>query len=391
VHVPFCSNKCGFCDCYSFAVTSNVERTMERYLDAVSRELEALASQGPTDRRPVSTVHLGGGTPTYLGPGRLTRLIERCRSAFRLTAATELALETTAGALTPTMLDAMDAMGIRRVHVGVQSLDDEVRARIGRPDPAHRVLDRVGAALRRGWVVSVDLVCGLPGQRATGFVEDVERLVALGLDGFSLYELLIYEQNHAWARRYGLDERRHLPNFVAFAAAAQVLEAHGFRRNVFNHWANARDANVYFTSPARGEDCLAVGAIADGVVGDYHVRHPRFAAYLRGAEVDGVGLEGGLRRTTLENDVRPLVTSLLSGHLDAVVVEAVGRAAGGHEALTNDWVRRRLVDRDRAGGLTLTASGSWLAGTMVIALTDTVRARRPGRRVACGPMTPACG
>lgn len=370
VHVPFCSRKCGFCDCYSFAVRSNVETTMDRYVEAVCRELETWGSQGALGERGVSTVHLGGGTPTFLGTERLARLVERCRASFAIGAETELALETTVGALTPTMMDTMDELGIRRVHIGVQSLDDQVRQAIGRRDPAPAVLARIGAAIERGWIVSVDLVCGLPGQTTAGFVGDVETLIALGVDGFSLYELLVYAQNRAWAEANGLAGRSHMANFVAFIAAAERLDGRpGFVKRTFNHWANERDADIYFTSPARGEDCLAVGTIADGVFGDYHFRHHRSAGYLCGAREDGVGLEGGLRRTAAESRLHPLVTAILSGTIAPDLVKAIDERFPEEEPLSEEWLERRLVARGSGGELRLTASGAWFAGNMVRALS----------------------
>lgn len=368
VHVPFCSSKCGFCDCYSFAVRSDVEATMDRYVMTVGRELETWGSQGALGERPVSTVHLGGGTPTYLGPGRLAGLIERCRASFAIDAGTELALESTVGGLTPPIMDAMDELGIRRLHVGVQSLQDGVRTAIGRRDPAREVLTRIELALERGWVVSVDLVCGLPEQTTEGFLADIEALLTLGVDGFSLYELLIYPQNRAWAQAHGLGTRTHLPNYVTFVAGARTLDARGFAKRTFNHWANDRDTDAYFTSPARGEDCLAVGTIADGVIGDYHFRHPRFAGYLRGAAIDGIGLEGGLRRTARENELRPLVTAVLAGRIapeEAVAIDARSEDRG---SIVKDWLQRGLVERDPDGALVLTPSGAWFTGDMVRAL-----------------------
>jgi len=335
----------------------------------VCRELETWGSQGSLGEREVSTAHLGGGTPTFLGQERLARVVERCRASFTLTSETEIALESTVGALTPAMTDTMDELGIRRVHVGVQSLDDAIRQTIGRRDPSSVVLARIEAALERGWVVSVDLVCGLPGQTTAGFVDDVQTLVALGVDGFSLYELLIYPQNRAWAEANGLADRSHVPNFVMFVAAAEALDARGFTKRTFNHWANERDADVYFTSPARGEDCLAVGTIADGVFGDYHFRHQRFAGYVHGAHEDGIGLEGGLRRTSAENRLHPLVTAILSGTIAQDVVAAIDARFPEDEPLSEDWLEHRLVARGPSGDLRLTAGGAWFAGNMVRALS----------------------
>ncbi len=369
LHVPFCARKCDFCDCYSFAMRSHDQATMDRYLDALCGEIAAWSAVGQLAERPVSTVHFGGGTPTHLGPARLRRLVNEIRGSFALSPETELALETTVGGLTPAMANTMDELGFRRVHLGVQSLDDDVRRLIGRRSPAAAVRSAVDAALSRGWILSVDLICGLPEQSNRSFLHDVSSLAAAGVDGFSLYELLVYPQNRLWAQANGIgDGRNHLPNYVAFLAGAQMLEAAGFNRNTFNHWANRRDRNVYFTFPTRGEELLAIGPIADGVFGDYHYRHPRYAPYVRACRRDGVGLQGGLRRTARENELHPLISAILSGRIPPDTVAAIDHAVPG-EAITHLWRERRLVDACADGAMTLTASGSWFAGNMVKGLT----------------------
>jgi len=129
---------------------------------------------------------------------------------------------------------------------------------------------------------------------------------------------------------------------------------------VFNHWAGPRDANVYFTFPARSEDLLAVGPIADGVFGDHHYRHPAYAPWMAG---DPPALEGGLRRPAAA-EREPLVTALLGARLGPGDVRALGAFPDG-ELLLDRWVRRGLVEEDAVGGLRLTPSGAWFAGTMV--------------------------
>jgi oxygen-independent coproporphyrinogen-3 oxidase len=363
MHIPFCDAKCGFCDSYSFKLGSRIEETATAYIERLLYEL-TLWSQLPGIRgRSISTVHLGGGTPTFIGERLLTRLVECCREAFATSDSTEWALEATASSLTPSMIATMDALGFRRLHIGVQSLEDPVRLAIGRRGNASGVLSRIESSLAVGWVVSVDLLCGLPGQTVVGFLDGIETLVRAGVDGFSLYELLIYPQNRRWADGHGLIGRNHLANYLMFLAGAAVLEGHGYLKNVFNHWAGWRDANLYFTFPTRGEDCLAVGAIADGVFGDYHYRHPRYGPYLRAAVLGSPGLEGGLRRTARENAVRPLVTALLSGHIDETQVGEFVMSKG--ESLIEKWQANALLEPDPHGGLRLTASGAWFTGNLI--------------------------
>lgn len=363
MHVPFCDAKCGFCDSYSFKLGSRVEETATAYVERLCQEL-TLWSELPGIRgRPISTVHLGGGTPTFLGEKLLTRLVECARGSFAISGVTEWALEATASSLTSGMIATLDGLGFRRLHVGVQTLEDPVRLAIGRRGSASDVLARIDAALATGWVLSVDLLCGLPGQTVGGFIEGIETLVRAGVDGFSLYELLIYRQNRRWAESYGLTTRTHVANYLMFLAGAGVLESRGYDKNLFNHWAGTRDANVYFTFPTRGEDCLALGAIADGVFGDYHYRHPRYAPYLQAAVSGSPGLEGGLRRTVRENAVRPLVTALLSGHIEAA--QAGEFVTGDGTSLVDKWRANAFLEPEPGGGLRLTPSGAWFTGNLI--------------------------
>jgi coproporphyrinogen III oxidase-like Fe-S oxidoreductase len=195
-------------------------------------------------------------------------------------------------------------------------------------------------------------------------------LIAAGVDGFSLYELMIYPQNRKWAERHDLIERDHLANYFAFQAGAAWLAARGFGKNLFNHWANRRDTNIYFTFPTRGEDCLAVGTIADGVFGDYHYRHPRYAAYTRLTEAGGPGLEGGLRRNAFENRLQPITTAILSDHIPAHLCPTL-RAPEG-EPLGEHWQAHGLVEADSRDGLRLTASGAWFTGNLIAELAGQI-------------------
>jgi len=365
IHIPFCSSKCGFCDSYSFKLGGHKSEHIEQYVRHICDELRLWSRSGNMGRRPVSTVHLGGGTPSCVGEAGLLQLAECCRSNFAVSEETEWALETTVESLTPAHFASLHQLGFRRLHIGVQSMEDVVRRRIGRRCSADAALQVVRAGLARGWIVSVDLLCGLPTQTPGGFLQGIETLSSAGVNGFSLYELLIRTQNRRWADAHGLSQRSHLPNYVMMQAGALYLEARGFRKNLFNHWADSADRNIYFTFPMRAEDCLAVGAIADGVVGDYHYRHPRYAGYISSDHSVSPGLEGGLRKNRLEKRLQPLTTAILAGHIPPQLMPDLTSLSEPEGALRDRWLQHALVRADAAGGLTLTTNGTWFAGDMV--------------------------
>jgi len=203
MHIPFCTSKCGFCDSYSFKLGKPSHA--KQYVELLCYELQEWSNQASLACRPVSTVHLGGGTPTFLSEELLTKLVACCRSCFSTTEQTEWALESTVESLTPSMSSCLHELGFRRLHIGVQTLQPEVRAIIGRRRSPSEVLATIEKHLSLGWIVSVDLICGLPGQTLDGWLNDIKMLISVGTDGFSLYELLIYPQNRRWASDYLTD------------------------------------------------------------------------------------------------------------------------------------------------------------------------------------------
>lgn len=364
VHIPFCAARCNFCDCYSFPLRSGRARHVSAYLDCLTREARLWRRLGTLAQRPVSTVHLGGGTPTFLDPGSFRRLVEVLQDSFNVGPETEWALESTTSELTAEMASTLSSLGFTRLHVGVQTLQDPVREAIHRREPAAVVREKIEGAVAMGWVVSVDLILGLPGQTLTGLLTDIADLAAVGVDGFSLYELQLSSRNRRFVEAHGLVGRDRLPIYLLMQAAAHRLTALGYDRTLFNHFARDRDTNLYFTFPERGEDCLALGTIADGVFGDYHYRHPAYKPYTRNVSDVFPGLEGGLRRSPRENRLQRLEVALLSTRIRYDLFAEVlgeGRAA----ALFRRWRAAGMVEDSRPGHLRLTGNGSWLVAQMM--------------------------
>jgi oxygen-independent coproporphyrinogen-3 oxidase len=361
VHVPFCAARCHFCDCYSFRLGAHRGRHIHGYLDLLEKEMGLWGGLGTLAARPVSTVHFGGGTPTFLGVRPIERLVHLCRTHFAAGPETEWALESTASDLPPEMLSFLHALGFNRLHIGVQSLEDEIRQALNRRATADEVLATIANAVELGWIVSVDLIYGLPEQALVSLLNDIHRLSSVGVNGFSLYELQLSTRNRRFAHRHGLDGRDRRFNYLLSLSAARLLGELGYRKTLFNHYADDRDTNLYFTFPARGEDCLALGTVADGYWGDYHYRHPEYAAYCRTVGESFPGLQGGLRRSELENHLQPLTVALLAGSIPpGLFADPVS------QTLRREWTRSRLLVEDPgSGNLSLTGNGSWFVGNMI--------------------------
>ncbi len=370
LHIPFCNSKCGFCDSYSFKLGNHQGDHVEQYLANLCGELELWSRLGDLAQRPVSTVHLGGGTPLFIGQAGMARLVSCLRQNFAITPQTEFALETTVQSLTPDNIAHLNDLGFTRLHIGIQSMEDAVRGCIGRRTPAAQVIETVHRTLDLDWVVSADLLCGLPGENLDTYLDGIHRLIGAGINGISLYELLIRKQNFRWAENHGLTGQSHFPNYLTMQAGASLLEAHGYRKNMFNHWADDKDRNIYFTFPTRDEDCLAVGTIADGVFGNYHYRHPRYAGYMKGQSPDRPCLEGGLRRSPFEDFLYPLETAIFSGHITPAMLSILEYFSENGTPLLEKWLAHKMIELDSSGNAFLTTNGAWFAGNLAAELKN---------------------
>ncbi|MCX5949092.1 MAG: radical SAM family heme chaperone HemW [Cyanobacteria bacterium] len=213
MHIPFCHRRCFYCD---FPVVPLGDRadggagssgaaSIAAYLELLQREI-ATAPSGP----PLSTVYLGGGTPSMLSPGQIGALLEALDRHFGLAAGAELSLEMDPASFDQQRLAGYLAVGINRVSLGGQSFDDAVLASLGR---RHRTADLLQAtawlrqAQARGGLSSwsLDLIQSLPGQELEPWQRQLEMAIGQEPPHLSVYELSI-EPGTVFERRLGQGE-----------------------------------------------------------------------------------------------------------------------------------------------------------------------------------------
>ncbi len=257
-------------------------------------------------------------------------------------------------------------MGFSRLHVGVQSLDDGIRRRIGRRDTRDVVLTKLREAMAQGLVVSADIIYGLPGQSGKNLIQTLELLADVGVHGFSLYQLQVCDRNRAFLERAGAGRPNPLHNYVLYQAAEHYLRGRGYRKNFFTHFALPQDRCLYYHHVSRGEDLLALGPTADGAFNGYLYRHLNHPAY---TQARAPALEGGVEETPLERTLRPVVAELMTG---AVTMESL---TGPHATgLLDVWRACALLTPGECPGtFELTANGSWLITQMIRQLRHEAR------------------
>ncbi|MGE0483871.1 MAG: oxygen-independent coproporphyrinogen III oxidase [Gammaproteobacteria bacterium] len=186
-HIPFCATVCYYCACNK-VVTKNRAHAAP-YLDSLCREIELQAALFDADRE-VTQLHWGGGTPTFLAPDQMARLMAQTRARFNLVddAAGEFSIE-----IDPRTVDAdgirnLRALGFNRLSLGVQDFDERVQRAVNRIQPESQTLAIMAAARTAGFrSISVDLIYGLPFQTVASFERTLERVIAAAPDRLSIF------------------------------------------------------------------------------------------------------------------------------------------------------------------------------------------------------------
>lgn len=197
LHIPFCKQKCDYCDFYSLA--GNQDR-MEDYLKALTLHLEEVAprAEGFT----VDSVYIGGGTPSVFGEERLKRLLKTVDKYYHLERHCETTVEVNPDSVTPHLLKVLRKGGVNRISMGVQSCHDEELAQVNRPHTFAQAQAAVEMIRSAGFTnLNLDLIFGLPDQTMAGWQESVEAVLALEPEHLSLYGLTLEEGTPLWQRR----------------------------------------------------------------------------------------------------------------------------------------------------------------------------------------------
>jgi oxygen-independent coproporphyrinogen-3 oxidase len=185
VHIPFCESVCYYCACNKI-ITRHHERATP-YLDALEAEIGLHVVELGV-RQPVTQLHLGGGSPTFLSDAELTRLMQMLRRAFAISASAEISIEVDPRTADPQRLRHLAELGFNRLSLGVQDFDADVQAAVHRVQSLDSVRKLLDAARTLGFhSTNIDLIYGLPRQTAGSFERTVAQVCALRPDRIALY------------------------------------------------------------------------------------------------------------------------------------------------------------------------------------------------------------
>ena len=234
LHIPFCKQKCVYCDFYSLP---RAESRMDDYTGALCSHLTETAPFAADHL--VDTVYFGGGTPSYLGAKRLTKLLKTVLKKFKVARDAEITLEANPDSAGDWKeLRTLRKCGFNRLSLGMQSADDAELAEIGRVHTMAQVSAAVEAARKAGFEnLSLDLIYGLPRQTLEGWQHNLSAAVDLAPEHLSCYGLKVEEGTPLFARR----DTAGLPGDEAqadmYLYTVEFLKAHGYGQYEISNFA----------------------------------------------------------------------------------------------------------------------------------------------------------
>lgn len=266
LHIPFCRQKCFYCD---FASGPGTEFLQRAYTKALCREIGQAGRRYAGDT--IHTVYIGGGTPTALPNELFQEVMGKLRDSFVLDEVIEFTVEANPGTVTREKLEMLKCFGVNRLSFGVQSFDDRLLKKIGRIHTAGDAFTAISEARATGFSnISMDLMYGLPGQTMEMLQQSVQTALAQGIEHISIYGLQIEEQTEFFARR----ERGELdlPSDelvdAMYEYMTKALPAAGYDRYEISNFARAGFMSRHNMSYWQDTAYIGLGASAHSYYGN---------------------------------------------------------------------------------------------------------------------------
>ncbi len=319
LHVPFCRKRCKFC--YFRVYTDKNSKEIERYLAALTREIEIYSRLPVMQNRSLGFAYFGGGTPSFLSEKQLLSLVERLRQLVSWDDAEEVTFECEPGTLTESKLSAIRDIGVTRLSLGVENLSDEVLEENGRAHRSPEVFRTYEWARATGFrQINVDLIAGMVGETEANWESCVRKTIELAPDSVTIYQMelpfnAVYSSELKEGRLAVADwatKRRWVSEaFDAFAAAGY---------SVSSAYTLVKDPHVRFVyrdSLWHGADMIGSGVASFSHVGGVHYQNlDGIDAYSEQLERGELPLSRALKVTERQLLIRELILQLKLGWLD---------------------------------------------------------------------------
>lgn len=228
IHVPFCIRKCRYCGFTSYPLNRKMSET---YLSALAVEIKMYGLSLPDTEKEVTSLFIGGGTPSCLPVTALKLILKELRSSFNLVPGCEITMEVNPGTVDSVRLGELREAGVNRLSIGIQSLQDNLLKILGRIHNAEEALAAVRSAREAGFQnLNLDFIFGVPGQTCADWQETLSRAVELAPEHIAIYGLQLEEGTplEQAVSRNEIDPCPEELELAMYRTAIDYLTGHGY-------------------------------------------------------------------------------------------------------------------------------------------------------------------
>lgn len=322
LHIPFCRKRCKFC--YFRVYTDKNSEQIQTYLDALAREVEHYAQQPSVQDRPLHFIYFGGGTPSYISSRHLRSLVARLKQALPWDRAEEIAFECEPGTLTQAKLAAIRAIGVTRLSLGIENLDDEILRHNGRAHVSKEIYQVMP------WVhaldfaqVNVDLIAGMVGETWPSWRQTVQKTIDFAPDSVTVYQMeLPYNTVYSQGLLTGAGEPLALADWKTKRAwhtyAFEQLAAAGYvRSSAYTMTKTPAARFVYRDAVWTGQDLLGAGVASFSHLSGVHYQNaPQWDQYLAAIDRGDLPIHRAFATSREDQLTREVILQLKLGALD---------------------------------------------------------------------------
>ena len=324
LHIPFCRKRCKFC--YFRVYTDKNSHEVERYVAALTREVELLAKEPAVAARRLKFAYFGGGTPSYLSEKQLLGLVDRLRASVSWNDAEEVTFECEPGTLTERKLRVIRDIGVTRLSLGIENTNDSILEENGRAHRSEEVFRSYGWARNVGFdQINVDLIAGMVGETWDNWRDCVRKTLDLAPDSMTVYQMEL-PFNALYAKGIsGIDVADWSTKRQWVEYAFSEFEARGYQ--VSSAYTVVRDAGtrfLYRDSVWRGADLVGTGVASFSHVNGVHFQNlDGFEEYTSALLDEGrLPLGRALELEPRDLLIREVVLQLKLGRLDPAYFQA---------------------------------------------------------------------
>ncbi len=234
IHIPFCKEKCLYCD---FLCYARQERRIPGYMESLLAEIDLYVLKAPIT---CDSIFIGGGTPSHIDPVYIEAIINKVSQVFNVSKNCEVTIEANPSTLSEESLGGYRSSGVNRLSLGVQTTENTLLEALGRTHSYEEVEEDVALIRKMGFSnLSLDLISGLPGQTVEDLERDIERVLSLKPDHLSWYSLIVEENTyfHRLLNEGKLDIGDEDEDRDLFHKAREALEEAGYSRYEISNFA----------------------------------------------------------------------------------------------------------------------------------------------------------